>query len=179
MTNAKRTVSETLLIDKNWKIGAHDGVSSAAQMHYFYLTDFSLGHLQLLAIGREEFAKGPTVSIEQSVAVISNLMIKSNKLAITDLELSCLGAAVVSYLTQTATYKAWKDMSDEDETIHAIINIYRKGSTSHVNIRPAITRCDGILFDTEQVIDMSRQIRAVDMENRPQDQQAVRDNLPT
>jgi hypothetical protein len=67
----------------------------------------------------------------------------------------------------------------EDDKIHAIINIYRKGSSSHVNIRPAITRCDGIMLDVEQVLEMSRHIREVDTKNRPENQQAVRDRLPS
>jgi hypothetical protein len=104
MANAKRAISETLLNNKNWGLGAHDGHSSAAQMHYFYLADFSLGHLQLLAINQDNFAKRPPISIDQSVAVISDLMKKAHKKTISDSELSYLAAAVAAYLSQTATY---------------------------------------------------------------------------
>jgi hypothetical protein len=105
-------------------------------------------------------------------------MTKAHKKVITDPELSSLAAAVAAYLSKTATYAAWNAMSKVDDKIHAIINIYRKGSSSHVNIRPAITPCEGIVHNVEKVLEMSRHIRAMDTQNRPENQQAVRDNLP-
>jgi hypothetical protein len=64
MTNVNKEISEKLLNDKNWELGTHNSASSASQMHYFYLADFSLGHLQLLAVSQENFAKTPPMSIE-------------------------------------------------------------------------------------------------------------------
>ncbi|MDI5832497.1 hypothetical protein OCF84_21745 (plasmid) [Shewanella xiamenensis] len=184
--SAIHSITARILNEKDWNLDLSDKTTLSVNCAFFYLVDFSLGEIRLVAINKADFIKltetpRPRLRIEDSVGFISAWMkqFRKNKLEPTEADLSDLIQACCIYFSATQSFKMYQTLPPEAKELpNILINIYRKGSSDSSIIRPTIFRAEGLFASTSEVVSLARQIRAVDTNMHPENQIAVKDNLP-
>lgn len=184
--SAIHSITARILNEKDWNLDLSDNTTLSVNCAFFYLVDFSLGEIRLVALNMSDFNELTEKSvqglgIEDTVGFISNWMKKfrKNKLEPTEADLSDLIKVCCLYFGATQSYKMYKALPAEVKEIpHILINMYRKGSSDSSIIRPSVFRAEGLIASTAEVVSLARQIREVDAKMHPENQIAVKDNLP-
>lgn len=182
--NVKSLITSTVISQNDWSVESKvDALPS--DCIFFYIVDFSLGLTRLLGIKKTDFeqialaAKNQLdFNISDAVGCIGFLVKNNRKKIMTESDLSALITSVCAYFSNTKTFEAMNEYIQRFQvTPHVLINVYRKGSSDHVTIRPSVFGSDSLIAEPSEVIGTAREVFRLDAISRPNDVVAVIDRL--
>ncbi|GIU31233.1 hypothetical protein [Shewanella sp. MBTL60-007] len=158
-------------IDKNfagWVI-SDDLTDGIENCHLIYVCDFRTNDHQLIGIRKADFdTYNLSYPIESFCSSVCELTPRSIQSMLTPHEQMVFHSALVGYIKLTQTYSVWRQSAQENDTLHAILNIYPSTNGQSPLLRPVMTSSDELIMTVDHIKEISDEVRGIDMQNHPE-----------
>ena len=143
-----------------------DGIENC---HLIYVCDYRTNDHQLIGIRKADFdTQHFSYPIESFCSSVCELTPRSIQSMLTPHEQLVFHSALVGYIKLTQSYSVWSQSAKENDTLHAILNIYPSNQGFNPYLRPVMLNADDLIMSVDHIKEISAEVRGIDKQNHPE-----------
>lgn len=163
--NFDRDVSFAHLEGAGWNMGMHSH-SNPFDCHMLYVRDYRTDHVELFTVSRSDFDRiRLDVGAGELSPLVVELVARRQQGTLSDEEERSFLPAMVGYIKATSTFRQWRSLASAQERLHAVLCIYPENGCM---LRPFILRESGTVVSSDNVVRLTDQVRATDLQRHPE-----------